>query len=180
MSDASAHPNHVFAAEFADALVEAGVRHACVSPGSRSAPMAIALARQAGIRLFMHVDERSGSFFAVGLAKASGVPPVLLCTSGTAAAEFHPAVVEASYSQTPLIVLTADRPAELIGVGANQAIDQARLYGGAVRWFHDPGPPEDGDPAGWRALAAETFRRATSAPPGPVHLNLPFREPLVP
>lgn len=180
MSDAAGHPNHVFAATFVGGLVRAGVRHACVSPGSRSAPLAIALARSAGVRVFMHVDERSGSFFALGLAKATGVPPVLLCTSGTAAAEFHPAVVEASYSQTPLIVLTADRPPELVGVGANQAIDQALLYGSAVRWFHDPGPPEPGASRTWIRLAERAVFEATRPPGGPVHLNLPFREPLVP
>ena len=180
MSDGGAHPNHLFAAALVDGLVRAGVRFACVSPGSRSAPVALAVARHPGLRLFMHVDERSGSFFAVGLAKASGVPAVLLCTSGTAAAEFHAAVVEAHHSQTPLIVLTADRPPELIGVGANQAIDQTRLYGSAVRWFHDPGPPDESDPKSWPGLAARAYAEATGLPPGPVHLNLPFREPLVP
>jgi 2-succinyl-5-enolpyruvyl-6-hydroxy-3-cyclohexene-1-carboxylate synthase len=180
MSDAAGHANHRFAAIFVGALFEAGVRYACVSPGSRSAPLSIALARDGRIRVFMHVDERSGSFFALGLAKATGVPAVLLCTSGTAAAEFHPAVVEASYSQTPLIVLTADRPPELIGVGANQAIDQARLYGSAVRWFHDPGPPDAGAEHAWRPLAARAVFEAARPPGGPVHLNLPFREPLVP
>src|SRR5438309_7951784 len=182
MSDAPAHPNHVFAATFVDELVRRGVRWACVSPGSRSAPVAIAIARHGGLRLYMHVDERSGSFFGLGLAKASGVPTVLLCTSGTAAAEFHPAVVEAFHSQTPLIVLTADRPPELIGVGANQAIDQARLYGAAVRWFHDPGTPAGGPGSErrWRALAARAVAEAMRSPGGPVHVNLPFREPLVP
>ncbi len=180
MSDAALHPNHVFAATFVDELARLGVRSACVSPGSRSAPMAVALARSAGIRVYMHVDERSGSFFGLGLAKATGLPTVLLCTSGTAATEFHPAVVEAFHSLAPLIVLTADRPPELIGVGANQAIDQAQLYGSAVRWFHDPGPPEDGSSDGWRALAAQAVASALGPPAGPVHLNLPFREPLVP
>jgi 2-succinyl-5-enolpyruvyl-6-hydroxy-3-cyclohexene-1-carboxylate synthase len=151
-----------------------------VSPGSRSAPIAIALARNPGIRLLMHVDERSGSFFAVGLAKAAGLPALLLCTSGTAAAEFHAAVVEAFHSQTPLIVLTADRPPELIGVGANQAIDQAGLYGTAVRWFHDPGPPGAAAARSARTLARRAVFESTRPPGGPVHLNLPFREPLVP
>ena len=130
-----------FAATFVDELAAQGVEFACVSPGSRSAPIAIALQRHPKIRVFMHIDERSGSFFGVGLAKATGKPVALLSTSGTAAAEFHAAVVEASYSRTPLIVLTADRPPELRDVGANQAIDQQRLYGTAVRWFFDPGPP---------------------------------------
>ncbi|MEO8744208.1 MAG: 2-succinyl-5-enolpyruvyl-6-hydroxy-3-cyclohexene-1-carboxylic-acid synthase [Candidatus Dormibacter sp.] len=168
-----------FAATFVDELAAQGVEYACVSPGSRSAPLAMALQRHPRIKVLVHIDERSGSFFALGLAKATGKPVVLLCTSGTAAAEFHPAVVEASYSRTPLIVITADRPPELQGVGANQAIDQQRLYGTAVRWFFDPGPPVELPSAAriWRRLAARAFAEAAT---GPVHLNLPFREPLVP
>src|SRR3979411_2699529 len=168
-----------FAATFVDELAAQGVEFACVSPGSRSAPIAIALQRHPKIQVYMHIDERSGSFFGVGLAKVTGKPVVLLCTSGTAAAEFHPAVVEASYSGTPLIVLTADRPPELQDVGANQAIDQQRLYGSAVRWFFDPGPPVEGPnaPRQRRRLAARAYAEAA---PGPVHITLPFREPLVP
>src|SRR5229473_7240537 len=168
-----------FAATFVDELAVQGIEYACVSPGSRSAPIAMALQRHPKIRVLMHIDERSGSFFGVGLAKSSGKPVVLLCTSGTAAAEFHAAVVEASYSRTPLIVLTADRPPELQGVGANQSIDQHRLYGSAVRWFVDPGPPVELPNAArlWRRLAARAVAEAID---GPVHLNLPFREPLVP
>ena len=168
-----------FAATFVDELAAQGVEYACVSPGSRSAPVAMALQRHPRIKVIVHVDERSGSFFGVGLGKATGKPAVLLCTSGTAAAEFHPAVVEAFYSRTPLIVLTADRPPELRDVGANQAIDQERLYGTAVRWFFDPGPPVDipGAARMWRRLAARAVAEAES---GPVHINLPFREPLVP
>src|SRR3979411_3308946 len=130
-----------FAATFVDELAAQGVEYACVSPGSRSAPIAMALQRHPRIKVLMHIDERSGSLFGVGLAKATNKPVVLLCTSGTAAAEFHAAVVEASYSRTPLIVITADRPPELQGAGANQSIDQQRLYGTAVRWFFDPGAP---------------------------------------
>jgi 2-succinyl-5-enolpyruvyl-6-hydroxy-3-cyclohexene-1-carboxylate synthase len=168
-----------FAATFVDELAAQGVEFACVSPGSRSAPIAIALQRHPKIRVFMHIDERCGSFFGVGLAKATGKPVALLCTSGTAAAEFHAAVVEASYSRTPLIVLTADRPPELRDVGANQAIDQQRLYGTAVRWFFDPGPPLEAPNVArlWRRLAARAYAEAAT---GPVHINLPFREPLVP
>jgi 2-succinyl-5-enolpyruvyl-6-hydroxy-3-cyclohexene-1-carboxylate synthase len=171
-----------FAATFVDQLARSGLTDVCVSPGSRSAPLAIAFARHPGIRVWIHVDERCGSFFAVGMAKAAGRPVALLCTSGSAAAEFHPAVVEASYSRTPLLVLTADRPPELREVGANQAIDQAHLYGTAVRWYCDPGPPASGPDAarGWRRLAARALAETTGRPAGPVHLNLPFREPLTP
>jgi len=168
-----------FAATFVDELAVQGVEYACVSPGSRSAPIAMALQRHPKTNVFMQIDERSGSFFGVGLAKATGRPVVLLSTSGTAAAEFHPAVVEAFHSRTPLIVLTADRPPELRDVGANQAIDQQRLFGTAVRWFFDPGPPFEAPNAArlWRRLAARAYAEALN---GPVHLNLPFREPLVP
>jgi 2-succinyl-5-enolpyruvyl-6-hydroxy-3-cyclohexene-1-carboxylate synthase len=171
-----------FAATFVDQLARSGLTDVCISPGSRSAPLAMAFARHPAIRVWMHIAERSGSFFGVGLAKAGGRPVALLCTSGSAAAEFHPAVVEASYSRTPLLVLTADRPPELREVGANQAIDQARLYGTAVRWYCDPGPPLASPDAarGWRRLAARAMAEATGRPPGPVHLNLPFREPLTP
>ena len=168
-----------FAATFVDELAVQGVEFACLSPGSRSAPIAMALQRHPRIKVIVQIDERSGAFFGVGLAKATGKPVLLLCTSGTAAAEFHPAVVEAYYSRAPLIVVTADRPPELQGVGANQAIDQQRLYGGAVDWFVDPGVPVDvpGAPRMWRRLAARAYAEAVS---GPVHVNLPFREPLVP
>ncbi len=168
-----------FAATFVDELAVQGVEFACVSPGSRSAPIAMALQRHPRIKVLVQIDERCGSFFAVGLGKATGKPAVVLSTSGTAAAEFHAAVVEASYSRTPLIVLTADRPPELQGVGANQAIDQQHLYGSAVRWFVDPGAPTDLPNAArtWRRLAARAVAEAAN---GPVHVNLPFREPLVP
>jgi 2-succinyl-5-enolpyruvyl-6-hydroxy-3-cyclohexene-1-carboxylate synthase len=168
-----------FAATFVDELAVQGVEYACVSPGSRSAAVAMALQRHPKTNVFVQIDERSGSFFGVGLAKATGRPVVLLSTSGTAAAEFHPAVVEAFHSRTPLIVITADRPPELRDVGANQAIDQQRLFGTSVRWFFDPGPPIDAPNAArlWRRLAARAYAEAQN---GPVHLNLPFREPLVP
>ena len=168
-----------FAATFVDELAAHGVEFACVSPGSRSAPVAMALQRHPRIKVIVHIDERCGSFFAVGLGKATGKPALVLTTSGTAAAELHAAVVEASYSRTPLIVVTADRPPELQGVGANQAIDQQHLFGSAVRWFVDPGVPVEMPNAArvWRRLAARAVAEAES---GPVHVNLPFREPLVP
>lgn len=171
---------------FADAVVDewarAGITAAVVAPGSRSTPLALALARHPGIGVHVVVDERSAAFRALGIGLASSTPAVLCCTSGTAAANFLPAVVEAHHARVPMLVCTADRPPELRGVGAPQTIDQDHLYGRAVRWFCDPGPPEDDPGAGavWRALACRAVAEATGAPAGPVHLNLPFREPLTP
>jgi 2-succinyl-5-enolpyruvyl-6-hydroxy-3-cyclohexene-1-carboxylate synthase len=123
-------------------------------------------------------DERSASFAALGIGSASGFPAVLLCTSGTAATHFHGAVVEAHQSDVPMIVCTADRPPELRDVGAAQTIDQTQLFGTSVRWFHDPGVPSRDAASTWRSLAARTVQAAVGVRPGPVHLNLPFREPL--
>jgi 2-succinyl-5-enolpyruvyl-6-hydroxy-3-cyclohexene-1-carboxylate synthase len=174
--------NSAFAAALVDEWARLGCTDAVVSPGSRSAPLAVALARDGRLRVHVVLDERSAAFFALGLGRASGRPAVLACTSGTAAANFHPAVVEAHHARVPMIVCTADRPPELRDTGAGQTIDQAHLYGGAVRWFHDPGPPLDAAGAGavWRALACRAHAAAVGPVAGPVHLNLPLREPLVP
>jgi 2-succinyl-5-enolpyruvyl-6-hydroxy-3-cyclohexene-1-carboxylate synthase len=162
-------------AALVDELVVCGVRHAVIAPGSRSTPLALALTARPELAVHVVHDERSAAFVALGLG-LGGMPAVLLCTSGTAAANFHPAVVEAGLSDVPLLVVTADRPPELRDVGAPQAIDQTHLYGRAVRWFHDPGVPGVDDPPVWRSLGARAFAAALT---GPVHLNLPFREPLV-
>lgn len=165
-----------------DELVRGGVRHACLTPGSRSTPLALAVARHPGLTLHVHVDERASSFHAVGIARASGAPVVTVCSSGTAVANQLPAVVEASMSCVPVIVLTADRPPELHHTGANQTIDQQRIFGTFARWFVDPGVPAEHAEAArfWRSLGARVAARAQAEPPGPVHVNLPFREPLVP
>ncbi|MCC6225641.1 MAG: 2-succinyl-5-enolpyruvyl-6-hydroxy-3-cyclohexene-1-carboxylic-acid synthase [Microthrixaceae bacterium] len=168
-----------YAATLVDEWVRHGVRQAVVCPGSRSTPMAVALADDRRLDVEMCHDERSAGFIALGIGKATGRPAIVLTTSATAAVELHPAVVEADHAAVPLLALTADRPPELRGVGAPQTIDQRDLYGGSVRWFVDPGPPEERHRAGWRHLAADSFAATLGIVPGPVHVNLAFREPLV-
>jgi len=184
------NPSTAFATVLVDELARCGLAEAVVAPGSRNAPLAIALwehaERSAGrLRLHVRIDERSAAFLALGLAKVSRRPVAVVCTSGTAAAHFHAAVIEADEAAVPLLVLTADRPPELRGTGANQTIDQLKLYGDAVRWFCEVGVPEarPGMNAYWRSLACRAWASASGAAgtaPGPVHLNLPLREPLVP
>jgi 2-succinyl-5-enolpyruvyl-6-hydroxy-3-cyclohexene-1-carboxylate synthase len=186
--EGAVNPSTAFAAVLADEFARCGLREVVVAPGSRSTPLAMAfwaLDRAGRVRLHVRIDERSASFTALGLAKASRRPVAVLCTSGTAAANFHPAVIEADESAVPLLVLTADRPPELRGTGASQTIDQVKLYGSAVRWYAEAGVPErlPGMAGYWRSLACRAWANAAGdlgTLPGPVHLNLPFRDPLVP
>jgi 2-succinyl-5-enolpyruvyl-6-hydroxy-3-cyclohexene-1-carboxylate synthase len=166
---------------FVDELVAAGVENVCLCPGSRSTPLALTFARHPGIKLWVHLDERSCAYFALGLSSISS-PVAILCSSGTAAANFAPAVIEAAHSHRPLIVLTADRPQELRDLGANQTIDQVRLYGSAARWFVEmPSPEASGQMLRYvRMTARRAVMTSRDFTPGPVHLNFPFREPLLP
>ncbi|HET9442749.1 MAG TPA: 2-succinyl-5-enolpyruvyl-6-hydroxy-3-cyclohexene-1-carboxylic-acid synthase, partial [Acidimicrobiales bacterium] len=170
-----------FAATLVDEWARSGVTDAVVAPGSRSTPLAVALADHRGLRLHVLLDERSAGFFAVGLGQASGRPAVVLTTSGTAAVEVHPAVVEADQGRVPMVVCTADRPAELHGVCAPQTVVQRRLFGESVRWFVEPGVADPAARGWWRSLASRAVAEAVAGPagPGPVHLNLAFRDPLV-
>ena len=165
-----------------DELAAAGVDTVCVSPGSRSTPLTVAFARHDDVEVLSHLDERSAAYFALGRGRRTGRVTPLVCTSGTAAANYHPAVIEASQSRVPLLVLTADRPPEIRDSGANQTIDQEKLYGDAVRWYRDVAEPE-ATPRKLRSLrttAARAVAKATGTPAGPVHLNFPFRKPLEP
>ncbi len=175
--------NTALASAFVEELARGGLRHAVVSPGSRSTPLALALWRQPEIEVTVIVDERSAAFFALGAAQATRMPVAMLCTSGTAAANYHPAICEADESAVPLIALSADRPPELRGIGAGQTIDQLKLYGSSVRWFCEVGTHEADDTGllHYRSVACQALAVARGEPrPGPVHLNLPWREPLSP
>ena len=167
---------------FVEELARCGMRHAVTCPGSRNAPLALTLAAQEGVEAISVIDERAAGFVALGMAKVSGRPVAIACTSGTAAANLHPAVAEAWEARVPLLVLTADRPPELREVGAGQSIDQLRLYGSAAKWFvevgtHEPGPETA---VHYRALACRAWWTAAGGRPGPVHLNFGLREPLAP
>src|SRR6476661_7652282 len=166
---------------FVDELARCGLREAVTSPGSRSTPLVLSLAADARLRATSVIDERSAGFFALGLAKASGRPVVLACTSGTAAVNYAPAVFEAHEARVPLLVLTADRPPELREVGAGQTIDQVKLYGTAAKWsFEIDAHPGTAERMRWiRQLACRAYWTALDGRPGPVHLNVSLREPLV-
>ncbi|MEF8839311.1 MAG: 2-succinyl-5-enolpyruvyl-6-hydroxy-3-cyclohexene-1-carboxylic-acid synthase [Haloarculaceae archaeon] len=165
-----------------DELAAGGLRAACLAPGSRSTPLAMAVAQHDDIEVFSHLDERSAAFFALGRSKRSGEPTAVVCTSGTAAANCHPAVIEADQSRVPLVVLTADRPAELHDSGANQTVDQGDLYGDAVRWARTvPEPaPEPRRVRSLRVAVARALGAARAPDPGPVHCNVPLAKPLEP
>ncbi len=194
-----ANATYACAGAFVDELARAGVRSVVICPGSRSTPLALAFAEQAEIKVWMHIDERSAAFFALGMAKRcrgsglslpvlplpsvpEGPPVALLCSSGTAAANFFPAIIEAKLAHIPLLVLTADRPHELRDCGAPQAIDQNRLYGTYPKWFADVALPEATNTAlrYMRTLAGRAVALTRAIPAGPVHLNFPLREPLTP
>jgi 2-succinyl-5-enolpyruvyl-6-hydroxy-3-cyclohexene-1-carboxylate synthase len=170
-----------FCAALVDEWVRAGVRHAVICPGSRSTPLATAVAADPRLELHVRLDERSAGFTALGMGMATGAPAVVVVTSGTAAAELHAAVVEADLAGVPMVVCTADRPPELRDVGAPQTIDQTHLFGRSPRWFADPGVPDEAARSSWRSLGSRAVAEAVSGArgPGPVHLNLPFREPLL-
>ena len=174
--------NLVFSDAFIDELGRSGVHHACICPGSRSTPIVLSLARSPSTKVWVHLDERSAAYFALGMSRAIHEPIAIVCTSGTAAANFYPAIIEAHYSHLPLLVLTADRPPELWEWGANQTIDQNRMYGEHVKWSVNMATPE---PAPEllryvREMACRAVATAIESPPGPVQINFPFREPLVP
>jgi len=179
--DAPPNRNALWADALVAELEAAGIEAVCLAPGSRSTPLTVAFA-ESDLAVFSHLDERSAAFFALGRAKRTGKPTPLVCTSGTAAANFHPAVIEANQARVPLVVLTADRPPELRDSGANQTVDQQRLYGDAVRWYRELPEPEADDRKlrSLRTTAARAVAESTGTPPGPVHLNVPFRKPLEP
>jgi 2-succinyl-5-enolpyruvyl-6-hydroxy-3-cyclohexene-1-carboxylate synthase len=181
-AEAARRVTYAYVGAFFEELMRSGVEHVCVSPGSRSAPLAISAARTPGLELIPILDERSAGFFALGLARQSGRPVALVCTSGTAASNYLPAVTESNHARVPLLILTADRPPELREWGAGQTIDQIGLYGRSVRRFVEVPVPIAGDAMlrHARALAARAVGDATATPAGPVHLNWPFREPLDP
>ena len=177
-----AHVLHTFVDAFVDELARCGLQHACVCPGSRSTPLAVLLHQHPALKVWLHLDERSAAYFALGQAKATRQPVVVLGTSGTATLNFAPAVAEAFYGRVPLLVLTADRPPELQEVGAPQTIDQSRLYGRHVkRCIEMPLPEAGADAVRYvRTVASRAMAACRAQRPGPVHVNFPFREPLIP
>ena len=174
--------NILWAQIFIDQLTALGVRYACISPGSRSTPLTYVLSKNRRIKSFIHIDERSSAFFALGLAKASSKPVIVVTTSGTAVAELYPAIIEAYQQRTPLIICTADRPSELIGTGANQTINQHNIFKNHIRWFRDLGSPSMSETGlhHLQKMAIKAYQISLTEDRGPVHLNFPFRKPLEP
>lgn len=173
--------NFIWANTFVNQLAAMGVKYACISPGSRSTPLTYSLAENKKIKCFVNIEERSSAFFSLGLAKATGVPSILVTTSGTATAELYPAIIEAYYQRTPLLICTADRPPELIGTGANQTINQYNLYRNHIRWFRDVGLPsaKENSLHYLQRVASKAFNISINDK-GPVHINFPFAKPLEP
>jgi 2-succinyl-5-enolpyruvyl-6-hydroxy-3-cyclohexene-1-carboxylate synthase len=176
--------NTLWTSIFVDELARSGLEFACIAAGSRSTALTLALTQNDAIRCYSHVDERSAGFFALGIAMSTKKPVVLVSTSGTATANFYPAILEAFYSNVPLLILTADRPHELRSFGANQTMDQIKMYGDHVKWFIDVAPPQD-DPSPskiryLRTLASRSYAITTLIPAGPVHINFPFTKPFEP
>lgn len=187
MNDAAhVHPTqsaaYAYVGAFVDELARSGLRHVCICPGSRSTPLALLCTDHDSLRVWTHIDERSAAFFALGLAKATGEPVALIATSGTAVANFLPAVTEAFFGRVPLLLLTADRPHELRDIGSNQTLYQAGIFGAHVKWSVDMPLPEDSETMlrHARTTAGRAMATARSAPAGPVQLNFPLREPLIP
>lgn len=182
MKEGNDHVSLMLAKLLVRQLVDSGVSHLVVSPGYRNSPLLLAAHREKGLRVTTAVDERGAAFFALGIAKASGQPAAILCTSGTAVANYFPAVMEASEAQVPLVVITADRPLELIGTGANQCTDQIKVFGSHVRAFTEINCPDLSFPGEEQARYAtgRAVARAQEPNPGPVHLNVRFREPFLP
>ncbi len=177
-----ANRNYAFSEAFVDELARSGLRHACICPGSRSTPLVMSLAQHPNIKIWVHLDERSAAYFALGISRTLNEPVAIVSTSGTAAANFFPAVVEAHYSHAPILIVTADRPAELWEWGANQTIDQFRMYGAHAKWSVNMASPEVTlDLLRYvREMTCRALSTAVQSPAGPVHINFPFGEPLVP
>ncbi|HVT76951.1 MAG TPA: thiamine pyrophosphate-binding protein, partial [Acidimicrobiales bacterium] len=171
-----------FCSTIVDEWIRGGLTHAVIAPGSRSTPLALALAARPQLDVRVVLDERSAAFVALGVGLASGRSAAVLTTSGTAAAELVPAAVEAHHARVPLLLVTADRPWEALDVRAPQTIDQTRLFEGLTRFSASPGVPDLASAKVWRSLASRALLDTRHHPsgPGPVHLNLPFREPLLP
>ena len=174
--------NILWSKVFIDQLAALGVKYACISPGSRSTPLTYILSKNRKIKSFIHIDERSSAFFALGLAKACGKPVIVVTTSGTAVAELYPAIIEAYQQRTPLIICTADRPPELMGTGANQTINQHNIFANHIRWFRDLGLPSISEIGlnHLQKIAIKAYQISLITDKGPVHLNFPFRKPLEP